>query len=119
MFRLTSSFFMLLVFGSAATANARLLSSHSCDLECPLNAPCRFGEADFSERTGLVAAGEATHQNGMHCDCPIGKFLLIVSRFVIRCVFVEISLAFPKSCGILIFRLIEGSSVPSFFGKKV
>ena len=83
MFRLTSSFFSLLVFG-AATANARLLSSHSCDLECPLNAPCRFGEADFSERTGLVAAGEVTHQNGMHCDCPIGKFLLIVRPFVIR-----------------------------------
>jgi hypothetical protein len=41
-----------------------------CTLNCPENAPCRIGHADFSDR--VVELG-VTHINGMHCDCPVGK----------------------------------------------
>lgn len=94
MFRFTSFFFLLLVFG-ATTTNVRALSK-SCDLECPSNAPCRFGEADFSDRTGLVAAEQETHLNGMHCDCPIGEYLLTVqcSSVMMHCIVIEISRVF-------------------------
>ena len=94
MFRLTSSFVLFLVFG-ATTTNVRAL----CDLECPSNAPCRFGEADFSDRTGLVAAEQETHLNGMHCDCPIGEYLLIVqiSSVMMHCTVIEISRVFPST----------------------
>lgn len=72
----------LLVFGVVVTTNAiQAQSSHlqsngnnsrSCDLECPRNAPCRFGNADFSGRMDILTVGTETHRNGMHCDCPIG-----------------------------------------------
>jgi hypothetical protein len=77
----------LLVFGFVVTTDAfrdqisRLQSktensNKSCDLECPRNAPCRFGNADFSGRMDALTAGTETHRNGMHCDCPIGTFQL-------------------------------------------
>lgn len=42
--------------------------SSECTLNCPDDAPCQFGHADFS---GHVVELEA-HRNNMHCDCPMG-----------------------------------------------
>jgi hypothetical protein len=83
------SFLSLLLFGAVVATDAveaqssRRLQSNShgnngnnnksCDLDCPRNAPCRFGNADFSERMDGLMIGTETHRNGMHCDCPIGK----------------------------------------------
>ena len=53
--------------------NSKDENSKACDLECPRNAPCRFGNADFSGRMDDLKVGTETNRNGMHCDCPIGK----------------------------------------------
>ena len=41
----------------------------TCDLECPVNAPCTFGEASFDD-PGITH--DLTSSNGMHCACPLG-----------------------------------------------
>jgi len=61
----------------------------SCDLECPRNAPCRFGEADFSGRTGILASENETHKDGMHCDCPIGWTGILCDQKYETCTFQE------------------------------
>jgi hypothetical protein len=43
---------------------------NGCTLNCPDDAPCRFGSADFSGH--VMELGETSH-NGMHCECPMGK----------------------------------------------
>ncbi len=46
--------------------------AQDCTLNCPEDAPCLLGHADFSGHS--VQLGE-THINGMHCDCPVGGYL--------------------------------------------
>jgi uncharacterized protein (DUF2164 family) len=41
----------------------------SCTLECPIDAPCKFGNADFSKHNPVNTDNNI---NGMHCDCPPG-----------------------------------------------
>jgi hypothetical protein len=78
-FPTTFLFLALVVILSTVSRNANAQSNNSnkksCDLDCPSFAPCVFGYADFSERKVDVVkqlGGTATHQSGMHCDCPIG-----------------------------------------------
>ncbi len=52
------------------TLGVIVAQQEECTLNCPDDAPCRIGRADFSDR--VVELGE-THINGMHCDCPVGK----------------------------------------------
>ena len=53
----------------------------TCNLKCPIDAPCTFGTTDFSnhplnEQGSPIVIGdtnnEGHHINGMHCDCPMG-----------------------------------------------
>ena len=75
MFSYRSCLVLLVLVSTNAVQGFRMFAKEkSCDLECPRNAPCRFGKADFSGRTGILASENETHQNGMHCDCPIGEY---------------------------------------------
>ena len=59
----------MLAFGVAMATDDNI----SCDLDCPRNAPCRIGHADFSGRKDVLAFGMEMHRDGMHCECPIGE----------------------------------------------
>eukprot|EP00934_Nitzschia_sp_Nitz4_P001059 Nitzschia sp. Nitz4//scaffold165_size50357//21867//26251//NITZ4_007022-RA/size50357-exonerate_est2genome-gene-0.36-mRNA-1//-1//CDS//3329538135//1059//frame0 len=43
--------------------------AEDCTLECPLDAPCTFGAAEYSHQNELNLA---TEEFGMHCQCPVG-----------------------------------------------
>jgi len=63
-------FLVLLALGINMATIAVRAEERICDLDCPNGAPCVFGNADFSGRVGVI--GTANHQDGMHCDCPMG-----------------------------------------------
>ena len=44
-------------------------SDSSCTLNCPADAPCQLGEADFSSHEISLEHGS---NHGMHCACPYG-----------------------------------------------
>lgn len=59
----------------------RQAATTECTLNCPNDAPCRFGQADFSGHIVEVVGQQQqqatdTSQNGgmMHCDCPMGMY---------------------------------------------
>jgi hypothetical protein len=54
--------FLGLLVATATTATAQ-----ECTLDCPIDAPCIIGQADFSGH-----AIELDNGNGMHCACPPG-----------------------------------------------
>jgi hypothetical protein len=60
---------LVLALALVTTTNAQI-DDAACTLDCPLDAPCTLGHADFSEIT--IALGHATHLNNMHCACPPG-----------------------------------------------
>ena len=62
-------FFMMMMVVSVVTANNN--PRQQCTLACPDTAPCVIGTS--SEIANRVVELE-THQNGMHCDCPIGTY---------------------------------------------
>jgi hypothetical protein len=65
---MTGLFFVMMMVSVVKANNGR----QQCTLACPDEAPCVIGVS--SEIVNRVVDLEA-HQNGMHCDCPIGKFV--------------------------------------------
>ena len=58
---------LLLLF---TTATVRAASGGACTLECPVDAPCTVGQAQFTHSNDVVQL--ATSVQGMHCACPPG-----------------------------------------------
>jgi hypothetical protein len=66
--RLTVVGAVLLLSISASSA------ARECTLDCPVDAPCTFGDAIFSHSNTILDAVqlETTSFDGMHCACPPG-----------------------------------------------
>jgi hypothetical protein len=67
----------LVVVGVRFLATSSL--AQSCDLACPLDAPCTFGSVDYSNHQSVIDQWHSESQsqlpnniNGMHCACPSG-----------------------------------------------